>query len=83
MEQQYPFISIEEEAKHYFDPRDQEDSPLTLDESTNIRYYNLEMLFNTFYPSNSLTIAKQKSKEEREQKHLTDPCFTYGEIVIQ
>ena len=51
--------------------------------NTNIRYYNLENIFNTFYPIDSLPIAKEVSKEERRYKKIKDPSFTYGEIVYK
>lgn len=75
-------ISVNEEAKRYFDNRvDDEENPIQLGITTNIRYYNLENVFNSFYPVDSLPIAKNISREERINKKLKDPSFTYGEIV--
>ena len=48
---------------------------------TNIRYYNLENIFNSFYPADSLPIAKNIAREERLNKKIKDQSFTYGEIV--
>jgi hypothetical protein len=75
-------ININEEAKTYFDNRvDDEENPIQLGITTNIRYYNLENVFNSFYPVDSLPIAKNISREERINKKIKDPSFTYGEIV--
>lgn len=73
---------MNQEAAVYFDSRTaDEDYPVQIDEDTNIRYYNLEQLFNSFFPNNSLSIAKEKSKEERDSKRINDSAFTYGEVV--
>lgn len=77
-------IQINEEAKNYFKSQlEEEDNPIELEITTNIRYYNLEIVFNSFYPVDSLPIAKDISKEERVFKKIKDPSFTYGEVVIQ
>ena len=55
--------------------------PIKIEKETNIKYYNLEQIFNTFYSENSLSIAKDKSREERENKKINDNSFVYGEIV--
>ena len=72
---------INEEAKKYFTIDVKEENPIILDKWTNIRYYNLELIFNSFYPLTSLGIAKNASKEERIAKKIKDNSFTYGEIV--
>ena len=70
------------EAETYFNPQtSEEDMPIKIEKETNIKYYNLEQIFNTFYSENSLSIAKDKSREERENKGITDNSFVYGEIV--
>ena len=75
-------INIDESAKTYFNSRvPDEENPVLLGVSTNIRYYNLEILFDTFYPIDSISRAKDTSKKERLIKKLKDPSFTYGEIV--
>ena len=75
-------IQINEEAKTYFQTKaEEEESPIELEVTTNIRYYNLELVFNSFYPIDSLPIAKDISKEERVFKKIKDQSFTYGEIV--
>lgn len=71
-----------QEPTLYFDTRtEDEDCPLKIEEETNVRYYNLEQIFNSFFSSNSLTVAKEKSKEERDTKRINDSAFTYGEVV--
>ncbi len=40
-------------------------------------------MFNSFFPEDSLSIAKEKSIKERDSKHINDSSFTYGEIVIK
>ena len=75
-------ININDEAKTYFNGiAPEEEYPIILDVNTNIRYYNLENIFNTFYPADSLNIAKDISREERIRRKIKDPSFTYGEIV--
>ena len=74
---------INEEAKKYFVINLKEDNPIILDKWTNIRYYNLELIFDTFYPLTSLAIAKNTSKEERIARKIKDKSFTYGEIVFK
>jgi len=70
------------EAETYFNPQtSEEDMPIKIEKETNIKYYNLEKIFNTFYSENSLSIAKDKSREERENKKINDNSFVYGEIV--
>ena len=70
------------EAETYFNPQtSEEDMPIKIEKETNIKYYNLEKIFNTFYSENSLSIAKDKSREEREKKGIKDSSFVYGEIV--
>ena len=54
----------------YFEPiSPEEDYPISIDEDT------------SFYPKNSLQIAKEKSKEERDNRRINDTSFAYGEIV--
>ena len=74
-------IINDDEAKKYFTINLKEENPKILDKWTNIRYYNLELIFNSFYPLTSLGIAKNASKEERIAKKIKDNSFTYGEIV--
>ena len=74
---------INEEAMKYFTLNLKEENPIILDKWTNIRYYNLELIFDSFYPLTSLAIAKNTSTEERLAKKLQDNSFTYGEIVFK
>ena len=72
-----------QEAVNYFNSRtEEEESPVIIDQDTSIKYFQLEQLFNSFFPNNSLSLAKEKSKEERDSKRINDSSFTYGEIVI-
>ena len=69
-------------AENYFLPRNNEEEiPFPIEIQINVKYYNLEQIFNCFYPENSLSIAKDKSREERENKGITDKSFIYGEVV--
>ena len=71
-----------QEAANYFNSRtEDEETPVIIDQDTSIKYYQLEQLFNSFFPNDSLSIAKEKSKEERDSKRINDSSFTYGEIV--
>ena len=74
---------INEEAIKYFTIDLKEENPIILDKWTNIRYYNLQLIFDSFYPLTSLAIAKNTSKEERIAKKIKDTSFTYGEIVYK
>ena len=74
---------INEEAMKYFTIDIKEENPIILDKWTNIRYYNLQLIFDSFYPLTSLSIAKNASKEERIAKKIKDTSFTYGEIVYK
>ena len=56
-----------QEAENYFASRtEEEECPIVIDQETSIKYYRLEQLFNSFFPNDSLSIAKEKSKEERD-----------------
>jgi len=71
-----------QEAASYFNSRtEDEETPVIIDQEASIKYYQLEQLFNSFFPNDSLSIAKEKSKEERDSKRINDSSFTYGEIV--
>ena len=43
----------------------------------------MEKVFNSFFPSDYLSLAKEKSKEECDSKNINDSSFTYEEIVFQ
>ena len=74
---------VNEDAKKYFIKNIKDENPIILDKYTNIRYYNLEIIFESFYPLTSLAIAKNTSREERISKKIKDNSFTYGEIVYK
>ncbi len=72
-----------QDASNYFASRtEEEETPFIIDPETSIKYYQLEQIFNSFFPNDSLKIAKEKSKEERDSKRINDSSFTYGEAVI-
>ena len=60
-----------------------EENPIIVEPEKCIRYYNLEKVFDSFFPERSLSLAKEKSTEERDTKHINDSSFTYGEVVIK
>ncbi len=71
-----------QEAENYFASlTEDEENPIIIDPETSIKYFRLEQLFNSFFPNDSLSIAKEKSKEERDSKRINDSAFTYGEAV--
>ena len=71
-----------QEAANYFLPRsEEEESPIIVEQEAAIKYFQLEQIFNSFFPNDSLSIAKERSKEERDTKRINDSSFTYGEIV--
>ena len=74
---------VNEDAKKYFVVDLKEENPKIFNKWTNIRYYNLELIFDSFYPLTSLAIAKNTSKEERIARKIKDKSFTYGEIVFK
>ena len=67
----------------YFHPRShEEDMPINFSAALNQKYFYLESIFNTYYNSMSLVIAKNSSLEEQHQRNLNDnSSFIYGEIV--
>ena len=74
---------MQQEGANYFaNQTAEEESPIIVDAETSIKYYNLEKVFNSFFPENSLSIKKNSIKE-RDSKHINDSSFTYGEIVIK
>lgn len=73
---------LEQTGNTYFFPRTAEETmPVELDENTNFKYFGLEKVYNFYFPENSLSLAKESSKNEREQKRLNDSSFIYGEVV--
>ena len=60
-----------------------EDYPIYLEPQISKRYFQLETIFNSFFPSEYFSLAKEKSKEERDNKNINDSSFTYGEIVFK
>ena len=77
---QTDFTNLQPEK--YFEPIiTEEDNPITIDEESSKMYQRLESIFNSFYPNNSTQLAKEKSKEERDNKRINDTSFAYGEIV--
>ena len=77
---QTDFTNLQPEK--YFEPiNPEEDNPITIDEESSKMYQRLESIFNSFYPNNSTQLAKEKSKEERDNKRINDTSFAYGEIV--
>ena len=67
---------------NYFEKKSKdEDSPFYIEPDMSIRYSQIEKIFNSFFPSDYLTIAKEKSKQERDSKNINDISFTYGEVV--
>lgn len=75
-------INHKQAAENYFGKQsEEEEEPFEPEVQTSIRYYNLEQIFNTFFPDDSLYIGKTKSKKERESKKIEDSNYTYGEVV--
>ena len=78
---------MQQEGENYFvnqsKEENKEENPIIVEPESAIRYYNLEKVFNTFFPERSLSIAKEKSTAERDSKHINDSSFTYGEVVIK
>ena len=73
---------ISDDGSSYFESQSKdEDYPLSINPEISKKYFKLEKLFNSFFPINYLSIAKEKSKEERDNKKIDDSSFTYGEIV--
>lgn len=73
---------MQQEGANYFaNQSSEEESPIIINPETSIKYFKLEKVFNSFFPDKSLSIAKEKSIEERDSKHINDSSFTYGEVV--
>ena len=72
----------QQDASNYFASRSEdEENPIMIEPEASIKYFQLEQIFSSFFPNDSLSIAKEKSKEERDSKRINDSSFTYGEIV--
>ena len=74
-------INIKQSESYFYPIMIEEEMPIVLSSKLNKKYYNLELIYNSFYPKNSISIAKEKSKEERDNKAINDDSFVYGEIV--
>lgn len=74
-------IKIDQSESSFYPIMIEEEMPIVLSSKLNKKYYNLELIYNSFYPKNSISIAKEKSKEERDNKAINDDSFVYGEIV--
>jgi hypothetical protein len=59
----------------------EEDEPISIEGSLSTHYYKLNSIFESFFPDDSLNLAKYTSKAEREQKSLNDSNYIYGEVV--
>ena len=55
---------------------------MVVEEENQIKCEVLDDMFEDFFDDDSLCIAKQNSKLERDTKKLNDSSFVYGEIVI-
>ena len=58
-----------------------EDFPVEPSSDVSTKYWNLNRIFDKYFSDNSLYVAKESSKEERDQKSINDSSFVYGEIV--
>ena len=73
---------MQNDGKNYFASRSKdEDYPFIIDSDISLKYSQLEKIFNSFFPQDYLSIAKEKSRQERDSKKINDSSFTYGEIV--
>lgn len=71
------------DGTHYFASQSKdEDSPINISPEISKKYLQLEKIFNSFFPNDYLSLAKERSKQERDSKHIVDSSFTYGEIVF-
>ena len=75
-------MTSEGDSTYFASKSKDEDCPVNINAEVSKRYSQLEKLFNSFFPTDYLSIAKEKSKEERDSKHISDSSFTYGEIVF-
>ena len=71
--------------KLYFDKIDpEEESLINLDESINLKYEKLELLYNELIPKNIYEDAKMKSLDERTKLGVeNDDNFVYGEMTFR
>lgn len=68
----------------YFEPLNaEEDYPIKIDIEENEKFQTLDKLSATFFEDNSLTIAKDTSKLEREKRGFHDASFVYGEVTFR
>ena len=71
----------EPKDSEFFQKQTDEDLPIEISEEMTIKYAKLNKIFDTFFAENSLSLAKESSKEERDQKSINDSSFVYGEVV--
>ena len=75
-------MNTHEEIINYFSPKSKEETmPIKLSEYENIKYYNIEKIFNLYYHLDSLLVAKISSMNEKNTNDLKDSCYVYGEVV--
>ena len=75
-------MNTHEEIINYFSPKSKEETMLIkLSEYENIKYYNIEKIFNLYYHLDSLLVAKISSMNQRNTNDLKDSCYVYGEVV--
>ena len=75
---------LNDDGSSYFASQSKdEDCPIIIAPDISKRYFQLQKLFDSFFPSDYLSIAKEKSKQERDNKKINDSSFTYGEIVFK
>ena len=54
-----------------------------MSEEVHLKYEILDLTFEKFFDENSLHMAKENSKKEREDKGLNESSFVYGEITFR
>jgi len=59
----------------------EEDEPIVVESEISKKYYELNKIFDTFFTPDSLSVGKDKSKEERDKLKINDSSFVYGEVV--
>ena len=68
--------------KKYFDKQiPEEDSEFTIPDELHSKHEALDKIFDSYFDYESISNAKQSSKEERDNKNLDDSSYVYGEVV--
>lgn len=76
---------VYQEKKRYFDKIDKdEESLIEVDDDTQLRYQQIEKIYNEVIPDQLIEDAKDKSRSERDRLGIKDDdSYVYGEMTFR